>query len=247
MRGDDTTYNLTLHHLVLFNCGGNGVQIKGDHNKLWATTMFNSTHGLFIGTGVNKDGTRMNQHSMFLNTDYTSLTEWHQHGLAPISQLVGFWGGHGQCKQESNWGKPPPRGPPALQVHPLCRLAAGRHGRCTPPIHRPSSSPVAHGRGRVPELGRGRRACRPVLGPGLHLHARVRELKGRGDVAYRRSDAAFRCGRNAPAEARCAVCAFLPPTLRRNCSNCICMVVLILSTGATLPESDRHQPYLLSE
>jgi hypothetical protein len=44
MRGDDQTRSLTMHHNVVWDCGRDGIIIKGDHNKAYNNTV------LYIGT-----------------------------------------------------------------------------------------------------------------------------------------------------------------------------------------------------
>ena len=41
VRGDGFTYNMSLRHMLLFNCY-NAIVMKGDHSKLWVITTFNS-------------------------------------------------------------------------------------------------------------------------------------------------------------------------------------------------------------
>ncbi len=47
IRGDDQTRNLTVHHNVVWDCGRDGIIVKGDFNKVYNNTVFN------IGTDSN--------------------------------------------------------------------------------------------------------------------------------------------------------------------------------------------------
>jgi hypothetical protein len=40
IRGDDQTRRLTIHHNVVWDCGGAGIVIKGDHNRVFNNTIF---------------------------------------------------------------------------------------------------------------------------------------------------------------------------------------------------------------
>jgi hypothetical protein len=47
IRGDDQTRKLTIHHNIVWDCGGAGIVIKGDHNRVFNNTIF--------GIGPRKD------------------------------------------------------------------------------------------------------------------------------------------------------------------------------------------------
>jgi hypothetical protein len=40
IRGDDQTRGLTVHHNVVWDCGGRGITVKGDHNRVFSNTVF---------------------------------------------------------------------------------------------------------------------------------------------------------------------------------------------------------------
>lgn len=52
IRGDDQTRGLTVHHNVVWNCGRDGIIVKGDHNKVHNNTVFgigsNNREGNYI-------------------------------------------------------------------------------------------------------------------------------------------------------------------------------------------------------
>jgi hypothetical protein len=41
IRGDDQTRSLTVHHNVVWDCGRDGIIVKGDHNRVYNNTVFN--------------------------------------------------------------------------------------------------------------------------------------------------------------------------------------------------------------
>ncbi|MCK4960139.1 MAG: right-handed parallel beta-helix repeat-containing protein [Planctomycetes bacterium] len=56
IRGDDQTRSLTVHHNVVWNCGRDGIIVKGDLNKVYNNTVFD------IGT-VGDPGNYINMHT----------------------------------------------------------------------------------------------------------------------------------------------------------------------------------------
>ncbi|MHC4123337.1 MAG: right-handed parallel beta-helix repeat-containing protein, partial [Planctomycetota bacterium] len=56
IRGDDQTRNLTVHHNVVWNCGRDGIIIKGDNNRVYNNTVFD------IGT-KERPGNYVNLHT----------------------------------------------------------------------------------------------------------------------------------------------------------------------------------------
>ncbi|TWT82363.1 hypothetical protein CA13_38250 [Planctomycetes bacterium CA13] len=57
IRGDDQTRSLTVHHNVVWNCGRDGIIVKGDHNRVYNNTVFE------IGTPTSP-GNYISLHSM---------------------------------------------------------------------------------------------------------------------------------------------------------------------------------------
>lgn len=56
IRGDDQTRGLTVHHNVVWNCGRDGIIVKGDSNRVFHNTVFN------IGSN-NRDGNYISLHT----------------------------------------------------------------------------------------------------------------------------------------------------------------------------------------
>ena len=92
IRGDDATQELTVHHNVVWNCGGAGIVVKGDSNKVYHNTVLNIgrpqiPEGNFIMMPIGATGT--NEHSQVYNNVARTITSNWNKTLFPDTLAVG--------------------------------------------------------------------------------------------------------------------------------------------------------------
>ena len=106
IRGDDRTRGLSIHHNVVWNCGGAGILIKGDHNKIHNNTILDiGREGKPIGNSILIDtNTEKNKRDSRNFAKFPPVEEQNIHSKIfnnAAYNLTGSWRGEPYSRNEN--------------------------------------------------------------------------------------------------------------------------------------------------